>query len=65
MLYYQIQTASVADAAAFNLGDIKTLLSNGLSTFFAKANPVFSNGPPKNPPDCPIFYVIEFLIILY
>ena len=30
------------------------LLTNGLSTFFIKGNPVFSNGPkslPKNPPD--------------
>ena len=30
---------------------------NGLSTFFIKGNPVFSNGPkslPKNSPDCPI-----------
>ena len=30
-------------------------LSNGLSTFFIKDNPVFSNGPkslPKNLPDC-------------
>ena len=33
---------------------IKTLLANGLITFFINGNPVFSNGPnnlPKNPPD--------------
>ena len=60
--------ASAADATAFNPGDTKTLLSNGLSIFSIKGNPVFSNGPkslPKNPPDCPIFYVIKFLTILY
>ena len=36
---------------------IKTLLVSGLSTFFLKGDPVFSNGPnslPKNPSDCPI-----------
>ena len=35
---------------------LKTLLANGLSTFFIKGNPVFSNGPktlPKILPDCP------------
>ena len=44
------------------------LLVNGLSTFPIKGNPVFSNGPkslPRNPPDCPILYAIEFLIILH
>ena len=33
------------------------LLANGLSIFFIKGIPVFSNGPKillKNPPDCPI-----------
>ena len=48
--------ASVADAAAaVKPNGIKTLLANGLSTFFIKGNPVFSNGPEslsKNPPDC-------------
>ena len=36
---------------------IKTLSANGLSTFFMKSNPVFSNGPksfPKSPHDCPV-----------
>ena len=49
--------ASVTDAAAANPNGIKTLLANGLSTFFIKGNPVFSNGPKsllKNPPDCPM-----------
>ena len=48
--------ATVVDAAAVNPNGIKTVLANGLSTFFIKGNPNFSNGPkslPKNPPDCP------------
>ena len=47
--------ASSADAAAVNPKGIKTLLANGLITFFINGNPVFSNGPrslPRNPPDC-------------
>ena len=59
--------ASIADADAVNPYGIKTLLASGLSTFFIKGNPVFSNGHrslPKNPPDCLIF-ATEFLIILY
>ena len=40
---------SVADAAAVNPSGIKTLLANGLSTFFIKGNPVFSNGPKSLP----------------
>ena len=47
--------ASAADAAAFNPRRSKTLLANGLITFFNHGNPVFSNGPrslPRNPPDC-------------
>ena len=50
--------ASAADAATVNLKAIKTLLANGLITFFINCNPVFSNGPsnlPKNPPDCTVF----------
>ena len=48
--------ASVANAAAVNSNDIKTLLANGLNMFFIKDNPNSSNGPkdlPKNPFDCP------------
>ena len=51
MLLHPIQTfflwigASVDDAATFNLNGIKTLLVNGLGTFFIKGNPVYSNGP--------------------
>ena len=46
--------ASAADTAAVNLEGIKTLLANGLITFFINGNPVFSNRPqslPRNPPD--------------
>ena len=49
---------SAADAVAVNIKGIKTLLANGLITFFINGNPVFSNGPsnqPKNLPDCIIF----------
>ena len=44
-----------ADAAAVNPRGIKTLLANGLVTFFISGNTVFSKGPrrlPRNPPDC-------------
>ena len=71
MLYcYQILrfflcvSAPAADAAAVNTNGIKTLLADGLITFFINVNPVFNNGPrslPRNPPDC-ISKVIEFLI---
>ena len=37
--------AFVVDAAAVNPNSIKTLLSNGLSTFPIKGKPAFSNGP--------------------
>ena len=53
---------SAADAAAVNPKEIKTLLANGLITFFINGNPVFRNGPrslPRNPPYCTI---TEFLI---
>ena len=53
-IFFYIPT-SAADAAAVNPKGIKTLLANGLITFFISGNPVFSNGPsnlPKNPPDC-------------
>ena len=42
---------------------MKTLLANGLSTFFINGKPDFSNGPrslPKNPPGCPISYIWVF-----
>ena len=47
--------ASAAYGAAVNPNRIKTLLANGLITFFIKDNPVFSNGLgslPRNSPDC-------------
>ena len=49
--------ASAADAAAVSPNVIKTLLANGMITFFIHGNPVFSDGPrslPRNPPDCTI-----------
>ena len=72
----QIQTfflwiaASVvaAAAAAVNCNGIKTLLANGLSKFFNKGNPVFSNGPkslPKNSPDCPVLCNRVFDICIF
>ena len=48
--------ASVVDVAV-NPNGIRTLLASGLSTFFVKGKPVFSNDPitlPKNPPNCSI-----------
>ena len=46
---------SAADVAAVNPKGIRTLLANGLITFFINGNPLFSNGPsnlPKMSPDC-------------
>ena len=59
---------SIVYAAPVNPNDIKTLLANGLSTFFIKGNPVFSNGSkslPKYPPDCPILcnWVFDYFIL--
>ena len=42
---------------------LKKLLANGLSTFFIKDKPIFSNGPrslPKIFPDCPILCNLAF-----
>ena len=36
-----------ADTATVNPNGIKTLLANGLNTFFINGNPVFSNGPKR------------------
>ena len=49
--------AFFANDAAVNPNGIKTILTNGLSTFPIKGNPVLSNAPkslPRNPPDYPI-----------
>ena len=49
--------AYVAAAAAVDLNGIKMLLTNGLSAFLIKGNPVFSNSPKsltRNPLDSPI-----------
>ena len=55
LIFFLCIPESAADAAAVNPKGIKTLLVNGLITFFIEGNPVFSNRPsnlPKNPPDC-------------
>ena len=47
--------ATAAATATVNPKGIKSLLSNGLITFFINGNAVFSNGPsnlPRNPLDC-------------
>ena len=49
--------AAAAAAAAVNSKCIKTLLANGLRTFFIKGNLVFSNGPKV--------YLIFLLIVLF
>ena len=64
MLLYQIAPKNFfwtalffADVGGVDPGSIKTFLANGLSTFFIKGEPVFSNGPkslPKNPTHCTI-----------
>ena len=49
--------ASVTYAIAVNPNGVKTLSSDGLSTFFFKGKPFFGSGPKrltKNHPDCPI-----------
>ena len=46
---------AISIATAVNPNGIKTILAYGLSTFFIKGNPVFSNGPKnltKNLPYC-------------
>ena len=65
--YFLCFPAFVADAAAVNPKGTKTLLANGLSTFFINGNPVFSNVPrslPRNPPNCTILdnWVFDNLI---
>ena len=60
--------ASVANTTAVNRNGTKTLSAYGLSTFFIKGNPDFSNGPkilPRNLPNCPILcnWVIDNFIL--
>ena len=55
--FFLCTSASAADDAAVNPKGIKTLLANGLITFFINGNPVFGNGPTslaRSPPDCVI-----------
>ena len=49
LIFFLYTPASAADAAAVNPRGIKTLLANGLITFFISGNPVFSNGPRTYP----------------
>ena len=54
---------SVADTAAVNPINIKTLLANDLSTSFIIGKPAFSNGPgsrTRNPPDLVILDNLAF-----
>ena len=51
--------ASAADAAADNPRGIKTLLANGLITFYIKGNPVFSNGPSNLPRNSPVCIILD------
>ena len=47
--------ASAADAVTANPHGIKTILANGLITWFINPNLVFNNRSrslPRNPPDC-------------
>ena len=57
-------SASAADAAEVNPEEIKTLLANGLITFFIIGNPVFSKGPSNLRRNLLIVssLIIEFLI---
>ena len=53
LIFFLCIPADAADAAAVNPKGIKSLLANGLITFFIDHNPVFSNGPsnlPRSPP---------------
>ena len=52
--------ATAVGTATVNPNGIKTLLANGLSTFFIKDKLVFNNGLrtlPRSSPDCDSFYI--------
>ena len=59
--------AHVADADAVYPNGIKTLLANGLSTFHIMGNPILVTALKVYLKTllCVVFYIIEFLIILY
>ena len=65
LIFFLCIPESTAAAAAVNPKGIKTLLANGLITFFINGNPVFSNGPNSLSRILLIvsFFKIEFLII--
>ena len=52
--------AFVANIAVDKPNGIKTLLANGVSTFFINGKPTVINGRKKlrNPPSCLIIYVV-------
>ena len=54
---------SVADAAPVDPDGLKTLLANGLSTFFIKIKPVFSNGPRSLPNNFSDFPVLDNCVV--
>ena len=52
MIFFKCISACATDAAAVNPNGIKTLLANGLITFFINRSHAFYNGPrslPRNP----------------
>ena len=68
--FFWITSSVAATAAAVNCNGIKTLSANGLSTFFIKGKPVFSNGPKsllKKAPDCLVLdiWVFDNFILTY
>ena len=67
-MYFLCIPASAADAATVNSNGIKTLLVNGLSTFFIKGKPIFNNGSKRllrTIPNCTILdsFVFENSIL--
>ena len=59
LIFFLCIPASAADAAAVNPKGIKTLLANGLITFFISGNPVFSNGPRSLPGNTPDYIILD------
>ena len=41
-----LMAASIADVVTVNPNNIRTLLANGVSTFFTNGKPTFINGKP-------------------
>ena len=51
-----------ADAVAVNPKGIKTLLANGLITFFISGSPVFSKGPRSLPRNLPDYIILDIWV---